>query len=906
MSRSLSRDISSTQSPQAPSQESSSVDKSLGTLAAETAVDMETVFDHFLEWTLEQGIELYPAQEEGAMEVMSDHHVILNTPTGSGKSMVALAAHFWALAQGKRSFYTSPIKALVNEKFFSLCRQFGAENVGMLTGDASMNRDAPIICCTQEILATLALNEGDQGGIAYAVIDEFHYYGDRDRGMAWQLPLLALNNTRFLLMSATLGDTSMIQSQLEAQTGTSVSLVRSTQRPVPLDFSYNIEPLHETVPALLTVNKAPIYIVSFTQSGCASIAQSLTSLNLCDKEEKSRIQAEIKGTRLDSPYGADIKRFLLAGVGLHHAGLLPKYRLLVERLAQAGVMKVICGTDTLGVGINVPIRTVMFNELSKFDGRKNRLLTVRDFKQIAGRAGRKGFDDQGFVICQAPEHEIENAQVRRKREANPKKNKKLRFKSAPTDRVSWDQGKFEKLIENPSETLEPHFKLDFALIVNLMQSAHYSAQRGGGYRALVELIRRTPGDAQAHREYLYQAKALFRALLKAGVIELSRRETGSHLSVSEDLQRDFSMHHSLSLYLLYVIGSLPMDDEEYALKVVSLVEAILEDPTLILKKQRDALIKERIAELKAEGVEYEERIELIQEVTWPMPEALLIQETFEQFAETRPWLLATPVSPKSVIRDMYLRCATFKDYIQLYGLKPFEGMVLRYLNQAYKTLVQNVPDICKTDAIHDIIAYLRATIRRADSSLLEAWMQMRFGARAVAKFNDRIEREADAVSIERQDITEDPKAFFARIRAQMRQVVQALSRKEYAEALLHIRAPDVPETAEPAETTQTDQADEIQAPSARSDASSLKWSEQQIAEAIKPFYSDYDEIMFNQEARANHHILITPEEPRYWTIRQTLIDEQNDRSWYVLGTVDLRDQETPEGALVTLVEIGCG
>ena len=844
---------------------------------------MEDAFDLFIDWTLDLGIELYPAQEEGVMEVMSDHHVILNTPTGSGKSMVALGAHFWALVQGKRSVYTSPIKALVNEKFFSLCRTFGAENVGMLTGDASMNRDAPIICCTQEILSTLALSEGDACGIDYAIIDEFHYYGDRDRGMAWQLPLLALTRCKFLLMSATLGDTSHIQEQLYEQTKIEVSLVKSTQRPVPLNFSFNLEPLHETIPDLLKLRRAPIYVVSFTQSGCASIAQSLTSLNLCDKEEKKAVQKAIKGTRLDSPYGADMKRFLLAGVGLHHAGLLPKYRLLVEKLAQAGVLKVIVGTDTLGVGINVPIRTVIFNELSKFDGKKNRLLTVRDFKQIAGRAGRKGFDDEGFVMCQAPNWVIENTAIKRKKEANPNKAKKLKFKTAPPNRVSWSETTFEKLISSPSEVLTPRFKVDFALMVNLLQSEYNSERAGGGYGVLVSLVRRSPFSDHRKKELLLDAKRVFRALFKAGVVERSNHS----FKLAEDLQSSFSMHHALSLYLLHAIGQVPFG-EEYELKILSLVESILEDPNLILMKQRDVVVKERIAELKAEGVEYEERVEMVQELTHPMPEAEFIFQSFNHYAEQRPWLLASPVSPKSVVREMYMRCATFKDYIQLYNLKSSEGLVLRYLNSAYKALIQNVPEMCQTDTFHDIVAYLRATLRRADSSLLEAWMQMRFGRKAVERLQAKVQAESDQVTLERQDITEDPKAFFARLRAQMRQLVQALSRKDYKEALEHIRLPEDFDVESSNETELQEKG---------------TWNSQILSEKLIPFYKEYEEILFNQEARANHNTVITVLGPRHWSVRQVLLDEQGDRLWYVEGEVDLFEQDTPEGALVTLLDI---
>ena len=859
------------------------------------SLGMDEAFDHFLEWTLDKGIELYPAQEEAIIEVMSDRHVILNTPTGSGKSLVGQAAHFWALLQGKRSIYTSPIKALVNEKFFSLCNQFGPENVGMLTGDASINRDALILCCTQEILATLALSEGDSGYLHYAVIDEFHYYGDRDRGMAWQIPLLALTQTRFLLMSATLGDTTELQNQLEEQTNIPVSLVQSTTRPVPLHFEYKVDPLHETIPDLVKKNQAPIYIVSFTQNGCASIAQSLVSLNLCSREEKALIQKEIKGTRLDSPYGNDIKRFLMAGVGLHHAGLLPKYRLLIERLAQAGVLKVICGTDTLGVGINVPIRTVIFNELSKFDGQKHRLLTVRDFKQIAGRAGRKGFDDEGFVICQAPEYAIENQTLRRKIEASSKK-KKVKFKSPPSDRANWDENKFNQLIERPSETLIPRFSVDYDLILNVFQSPYLQAQKGGGYGGLVRIIRKTPLSKKQHRDLLLKAKQHFQALFKAGVIEWSTDQDGPDLVIGEDLQDNFSMHHPLSLYLLHTLGALPPDHEDYELQIVSLVESILEDPLPILYKQQNEARKEKIAELKAQGMEFEERKEEVEKISWPQPEEDWIRETYEVYAQKRPWLYAHPVRPKSVIRDMYSRCATFKDYVQLYQLKTYEGGILRYLNQAYKALSQNIPEVCKTEALHDLIAYLRATLRRADSSLLEAWVHMRHGDKAVERLNQKLQKAEQALVLERQDLTEDPKAFFARIRAQMRAFVQALSRCDYEEALLHIRF------------AYEDGGENLIRPSGLEEPFHMPqipfWSSIDLEEALAPFYNEYEEILFNAEARANHNTVITPNGPRKWTVRHTLLDDQLDRLWYVYGEIDLNQQETPEGPLVSLIRIG--
>ena len=274
----------------------------------------------FLDFVADRGLELYPAQEEAILEIFAGKNLILNTPTGSGKSLVAAAMHFKAMAERRRSFYTCPIKALVSEKFFALCTDFGADNVGMMTGDATVNRDAPIICCTAEILSNMALREGEAAPADYVIMDEFHYYSDRDRGVAWQIPLLTLPRATFLLMSATLGGAELFQEKLVALTGRETAVVRSTHRPVPLDHEYRETPLHETVAELVKHGKAPIYIVSFTQRGCAEEAQNLMSQDYCTKEEKRAINEALLGRRFDSPYGKEINKFIRHGIGLHHAG----------------------------------------------------------------------------------------------------------------------------------------------------------------------------------------------------------------------------------------------------------------------------------------------------------------------------------------------------------------------------------------------------------------------------------------------------------------------------------------------------------------------------------------------------------------------------------------------------------
>ncbi|HVE86327.1 MAG TPA: DUF3516 domain-containing protein, partial [Myxococcales bacterium] len=426
------------------------------------ALGSDEVLDRFVRWASGSGLSLYPAQEEAILELYSGKHVVLGTPTGSGKSLVAFALVFKAMAERSRAFYTCPIKALVNEKFFALCDAFGPERVGMLTGDAAFNRDAPIICCTQEILANFALRE-DRSDIGFVVMDEFHYYSDRERGVAWQLPLIAMPRTAFLLMSATLGDTSAIQERIRDFTGREVAEVKSGERPVPLDFEYRETPLHETIQSLLEANKAPVYLVNFTQRGAAEQAQSLTSVNILSREQKETIRHQLFDARFDTPYGKDVEKYLKHGLGLHHAGLLPKYRLLTEKLAQTGLLKVVSGTDTLGVGVNVPIRTVLFTQLCKFDGEKSAILSVREFHQIAGRAGRKGFDDRGTVVVQAPEHVIENLKLEEKRQ----QGKKVVKKQPPQKGyVHWDRGTFDRLVSGTPEPMESRFAVTHGLLLN--------------------------------------------------------------------------------------------------------------------------------------------------------------------------------------------------------------------------------------------------------------------------------------------------------------------------------------------------------------------------------------------------------------------------------------------------------
>ena len=838
----------------------------------------ERVLDLFLEWAIDIGFELYPAQEEALLELMADRHVVLDTPTGSGKSLVALGLQFRAICEGRRSYYTTPIKALASEKFFSLCAELGADNVGMLTGDASINATAPVVCCTAEVLANLALRRGEDLDAPYVIMDEFHYYADRDRGWAWQVPLVTLPKTQFLLMSATLGDMSGIMDHIEKRSGRAATLVHSDDRPVPLDFSYRETPLHETIEDLVKAAKAPIYLVNFTQRDCAEMAQKLTSMKLTTKEDKAAIREAVGDTRFDTPYGREFKRFLGFGIGVHHAGLLPKYRLQVEQLAQRGMLKVISGTDTLGVGINIPLRTVLFTKLAKFDGRKVSRLKVRDFKQIAGRAGRKGFDDEGSVVCQAPEETIARLKEQRKAAANPKKRQKKGPRQSRPGEVSWSEDTLKKLVTNPPEKLRSRFRITPGMLVDLLQrDAAVNDPDAGNFSSARRLIADCHDDDAEKKRHLERTAQLARSLFRAGITRMERDTTGDYLwiVVDEDLQVDFSLFHNLSLFLVGAIEGLDSDNPDHALDFLTLVESVLEDPVVIIRRQVDRIKTELINRLKAEGVSYDERMNRLDEVTHPQPISDYIHGAFDHFRRDHPWVGGDLVRPKSIAREMVEDYLGFTDYVRRYGLQRSEGVLLRYLSQVYKTLNQNVPDQDKTEAVFDIIAFLRAMLERVDTSLIEEWESLLHPELL-------LEGDADTKTAHRvlaaRELRSDPRVLASRLRAELHQLTAALSRKDWEEAAACVRHP--------------------------SGESAALVTAEDFADAMEPFFAAYPELLFDHRARLTEHSQITPASDHTWQVVQILLDPEDENLWCVEGKVDLSDEASIEGPLIVVTRIG--
>jgi superfamily II RNA helicase len=824
------------------------------------------ILGRFLDWVSERGIAPYPEQEEAILALAEGRHVILATPTGSGKSLVATALHFKALCEGRRSFYTAPTKALVSEKFFSACEDFGPESVAMLTGDASINPAAPLVCCTAEVLSNMTLRQGAALDAPYACMDEFHYYADRDRGVAWQVPLLALPDTRFLLMSATLGNTAPIAEKLRARTGIEVHEIHSDLRPVPLEYEYRETPIHETLEDLVARARAPVYVVNFTHRECAEQAQALTSARIAMREERELVAEAIGSFRFDTPFGKDLSRWLRFGIGVHHAGMLPRYRLLVERLAQRGLLRVICGTDTLGVGVNIPIRSVLFEKLCKFDGEKVAILPVREFKQIAGRAGRRGFDERGFVVAQAPEHVIEKRKAQA-REAGGRR--KAAPRRPPTKgQVAWGRDTFERLVARPPEPLESRFAVGHGMLVNVLQRQEPEAGPGQGYRDLLALVARSHESETSRRRLRRRAAALFRSLRSAGIVDVARdpRSGRRGALVRDELQLDFGLHHTLSLYVVEAVAALDPAAPGYACEVLSIVEAVLESPRQILAEQVRKLRGELVARLKAEGVPYEDRMRKLESVVHPQPEAEFLAATFRVFAEAHPWVGEADLRPKSIAREIFEGYMGFVDYVREYSLARSEGVLLRYLGQVQNTLEQTVPDEAKTDEVYDVIAYLRTLVRGIDSSLISAWEELVAPAAA-----------AGAATGARPpfDLALHPRALAARVRAELHALVRALSRGEFEEA-----------------------------PRLAAQPAGLEWDAERFRAALAPFVEEYGELRFTPDARQSRHTQLRAVEPRVFDVAQVLVDPAGDLLWAIHGRVDLRAERDPVGPIVQVQRIG--
>ncbi|MBK5248573.1 MAG: DUF3516 domain-containing protein [Actinomycetales bacterium] len=829
--------------------------------------DDDALVETFTDWAGSRGLTLYPHQEEALLEIVTGGHVILSTPTGSGKSLVAVAAHYVALARGQRSYYTAPLKALVSEKFFDLVDTFGADNVGMMTGDSAINTGAPIICCTAEILANQALRLGEATDVAQVVMDEFHFYADPQRGWAWQVPLLELSRAQFVLMSATLGDMSSIAEDLTRRTGKDVAVIANAERPVPLTFTYSVEPLQELLIELLGTHRAPVYVVHFTQAAAVERAQSLTSIQVATKAQKEAIAKAIGDFSFARGFGSTLSRLLRHGIGVHHAGMLPRYRRLVERLTQAGLLGVICGTDTLGVGINVPIRTVVLTGLTKYDGVRSRHLSAREMHQIAGRAGRAGFDTVGEVIVQAPDHVIENAKSLAKAGDDERKRRKIVRKKAPSGVVNWTDKTFERLRDSEPERLISQFRVSHAMVLGVL------ARDGDTVAAMTRLLTENHDAPTDRNLHLRRAVAIYRSLRAAGIIERLRQpdEQGRRIRLTRDIPADFALNAPLSPFALAALELLEPEDPDYPLNVISVIEATLENPRPLLIAQEKAARGEAIGAMKADGLEYEERMAALDDVTYPRPLAELLHAALAEYRTQNPWVDDYELRPKSVVREMVESAMTFSELISRYSLARSEGVVLRYLSDAYKALRQVVPAEMRTEELTDIIEWLGEAVRQVDSSLLAEWEALQSGLSPTTASPALADETRFGGDEGERPITANERAFRILVRNALFRRVELASREDYP----RLGALD----------------------------GEHGWDAEVWADAMDGYWAEYNDLGISGAARSAGLTAITPG-PTSWDVLQVLDDPAGDRDWRIHAVVDLPASAEQGEVALRILDVG--
>ncbi len=755
-----------------------------------------------------------------------------------------------------------------------------------------MNADAPIIACTAEVLANIALREGGAADVGLVVMDEFHYYGEPDRGWAWQVPLLELPRAQFLLMSATLGDMSEIAADLSARTGRETAVVADAERPGPARLQLVARaprrhgrrswsrPARRRRTSSTSRRRPP----SSTRPGSWAPAASTRST----APQKDAIAEKIGAFRFGAGFGKTLQKLVKAGIGVHHAGMLPKYRRLVETLAQAGLLTVICGTDTLGVGINVPIRTVLFTGLAKFDGNRQRVLKTREFLQIAGRAGRAGFDTSGYVVVQAPEHIIENEKAKAKSDAKnaalreqqkAKKKSKPQLKKPPEGTVVWTEQTFDKLVAGEPERLASRMKVDNAMLVNVLSRPE------DAFPVLRRLLMENHEPRRQQLRHARRALRLTRSLVRSGTVTRLDEpdEHGRRYVLTVDLPEDFALNQPLAHFALAAFDVLDPEAPTYTLDVVSVVEAVLEGPRQILFAQQHAARGEAVAEMKADGIEYEERMALLDQVTWPQPLAELLEATYAMYRQSHPWLPEDALGPKSVLREMWEQAMGFTDFVRRYELARSEGLVLRYLSDAYRTLRQTVPEAHRTPDLETLIEWLGETIRQTDSSLIDEWEALSHPdlvlGRGSSSWDEPPPPPRPLSAQERVLAVMVRNAMFARVTACARDDLDALMRLERAAA----------DRFEPAR--------EVVMTRSRWDA------------ALEDYYAEHDTIATDADARGPAYFWMGPEEigeppgapegttARLRQVRQTLADPQGHRDWVVEAVVDL-DATDAAGELV--------
>jgi hypothetical protein len=425
-------------------------------------------------------------------------------------------------------------------------------------------------------------------------------------------------------------------------------------------------------------------------------------------------------------------------------------------------------------------------------------------------------------------------------------------KKPPEGTIGWGQPTFDRLVTAEPEPLTSSFQVSHAMLLNVI------ARGGDPFVAMRHLLTDNHEEPAAQRRHIRRAIAIARALLAGGVIE----KVGGAYRLVEDLQLDFALNQALSPFALACLELLDRESPDYPLDVVSVIESTLEDPRQVLSAQRQRARGEAVNAMKAEGIEYEQRMELLEEVTHPRPLRELLDGAYETYRRGHPWVADYELKPKSVVRDMYERALTFTEYVSFYGLSRSEGLILRYLADAYRALRQTVPEDARTEELTDLIEWLGELVRQVDSSLLDEWERLR----------------NPGGPVEEVALDEKPPAVTTNARAFRVLVRNALFRRVELAALRHY-----------------DELGELDAEAG--------WTADRWAEAIEDYFAEYDEIGTGPAARGPALLQIDAG-PAVWTVRQVFDDPAGDHDWGIDATVDLAASDEIGAAAVTVAAVG--
>ncbi len=545
----------------------------------------------------------------------------------------------------------------------------------------------------------------------------------------------------------------------------------------------------------------------------------------------------------------------------------------------------------------MPIHTEVLTSLTKYDGVKSRRLRSREFHQIAGRAGRAGFDSEGLVIAEAPEHDIENAKLVQKAGGDPKKLRKIKRKKPPEGFVNWNEQTFERLVASSPEVLRPHMRVSHSMVLSLVE-------RGGdaleNISDLIDLSMQTPDEKVQLKA---RAEEILDTLVATGVVEKELVGAGSagaaesvegdegadgvggaddegcakgvedadgdkdtegaegaswNYSLTMEMPASFSLDQPLSPFLLAVLDMLSMEDPNYALDLISLVEATLENPFSVLRAQQRRARDEAAAEMKAAGIGFEERLERLANVSYPRPLEDELNAAFEHYCEAVPWARDYELAPKSVLRDMIETASDFKTYVARYKIARSEGTLLRYLSDVFRVLARTIPEARRDERLNEVIDWLRFMVQSIDSSLMDEWAQTGDSADDIALAPPP---SANAVVADRRGLVILVRnALFLRVR------LASLGR-----------------------------CDELGSLDCEAGYGAAHWER-----VLEGFYEVHEEIRIDADARSHAYLLIDEADEvgeHLWHVRQIFLDEDADCDFAIAADVDL-DATQEEGEAV--------